>query len=249
MSAVGCWLGRLLSGLEIGFKSLLGLTRDVSPATSDHVARYAKLVAVVQRCRKVHSRLKVQKIFYILKSLGYPVSERYEYRHYGPYSDDLASELQSAVNAAYLLEERTEVEAEEDEEPHRRYDYSLGQEGPRFISKQFATDPALAAVSDEMARVAESLNASRPLQLELVATLMFLQDENVRSDLILGVLKSNKPQYTDKEIQEALEFITDLRRRASFSPLPDLGSILGLVKDGPPSDAAQDLDEEIYGRE
>jgi len=222
----------------------------VSPATSEDVSKYAKIVAVVQRCRRLHSRLKVQKIFYILKSLGYPVPERFEYRHYGPYSDDLAADLRSAVNAAYLKEELTQVEVEEDEEPHRRYDYSAGQRGSDFITHQFASDPTLAAIADEMARVAEELNASRPLQLELVATLMFLQDENVRPDLIVEVLKSSKPQYTDAEVRAALDFITDLRHRASFAPPPpDFSSIIGLVKEGPPSDAAQDLDAEIYGGE
>lgn len=234
---------------DVVFMSPLRLTLGVSPATSEDVAKYARMAAVVQRCETVHSRLKVQKIFYVLKSLGYPVRERFEYRHYGPYSDDLAADLQSAVNATYVQERMTETAGEEDEEPYRRYDYSLGRRGSEFIIHQFSLDPTLAAVADAMASVAEELNQSRPLQLELVATLMFLQDENVRRDLIVGVLRGSKPQYTDAEVRAALDFIADLRSRASFAPPPDFSSIIGLVKEGPPSDAAQDLDEEIYGGE
>jgi len=207
------------------------------------------MVAVIQRCEWIHSRLKVHKIFYVLKSLGYPVRERFEYRQHGPYSEDLASNLQSAVNATYVEERMIEVAGEEDEEPYRRYDYSLGQRGSEFIKRLFFLDPTLAAVTDAMAKVANELNQSRPIRLELVATLMFLQDENVRPDLIVGVLRSSKPQYTDDEVRAALDFIADLRSRASFSPPPDFSSIIGLVKEGPPSDAAQDLDEEIYGGE
>src|SRR2546428_10044271 len=185
----------------------------MSPATRVDEAKYALIVAVVRRCRKLHSRLKVQKIFYVLKSLGYPVLERFEYRQHGPYSDDLASELQSAVNADYLREEQTRVEAEEDEQPYQRYDYSLGKTGANLVASRLASDPTLAAIAEEMADVASELNESKPIQLELVATLMFLQDQGVRPDLIVDVLKSNKPQYTDAEIQAALEFIRDLRHR------------------------------------
>jgi len=231
------------------FNSPLRLTEDVSPATPEDVAKYARMVAIVQRCQRLHSRLKVHKILYVLKSLGYPVPDRFEYRHYGPYSDDLASELQSAVNADYLQERMTEVEVDEDEEPRRRYDYSLGPRGPEFVARQFSADPTLAAVADAMASVAEELNQSRPLQVELIATLMFLQDANVRPELIVSVLRGNKPQYTDAEVRAALDYIADLRSRETFAPPPDFSAIIGLVKTGPPSDAAQDLDEEIYGGE
>jgi hypothetical protein len=76
---------------------------------------------------------------------------------------------------------------------------------------------------------------------------MFLQDENVRADRVLGVLRSSKPHYTDAEVRQALDFIAEFRGRAAFLPPPDFSSIFGLVKEGPPSDSAQDLDEEIYG--
>jgi len=223
--------------------------RDVTPVTSEDVAKYARMLAVVQRCERIHSRLKVHKIFYVLKSLGYPVHERFEYRQHGPYSDDLTSDLQSAVNATYIEETMIEVAEEGDEEPYRRYDYSIGRRGAELIKRQFSLDSTLSAVADAMARVAEELNLSRPIRLELVAALMFLQDENVRPELIVGVLRSTKPQYTDDEVRAALDFITDLRNHASFSPPPDFSSIIGLVKEGPPSDSAQDLDEEIYGGE
>jgi len=219
----------------------------VCPATPEDIARYAKIVAVVQRCGTLHSRLKVQKIFYVLKSLGYPVPEPFEFREHGPYSEDLAAELNSAVNADYLSEEETH--GQEGEDSYQRYDYSVGKTGEDFVARRLESDPALAAIVDGMATVAHELNSSKPIQLELVATLMFLQDQGVRPDLIVNVFKSVRPQYTDAEIQAALDSIRELRHRASFAPPPDLASIIGLVKDGPPSDSAQDLDEEIYGGE
>src|SRR6266508_1891880 len=147
------------------------LTLDVSPVTPEDAAKYAKLVAVVQRSGTVHSRLKMHKILYVLKSLCYPVRERFEYRHFGPYSDDLKAELRSAVNAGYVQERTIETHGEEDEEPYRRYDYSPGRRGSDLVANLFSSDPTLAAVSGAMANVAEELNRSPPTRLELVATL------------------------------------------------------------------------------
>ena len=225
------------------------LTLDMSPASSEDVAKYAKLVAIVRRCAIVHSRIKIHKILYALKSLGYPVREQFEYRHYGPYSDNLAAELRSSVNAAYLEETVIDNPPEEDEEPRKRYDYTLGRRASDFLDRVLSEDPTLAAVVDSMASVAEELNGSSPLKLELVGALMYLQDENVRSDLIVRVLQGSKPQYTEAEIRAALVYIADLRSRASFAPPPDFSSIIGLVKEGAPSDSTRDLDEEIYDGE
>src|SRR3989442_6883966 len=150
----------------IGFKSQLWLMRDVTPVTSEDVAKYARMLAVVQRCERIHSRLKVHKIFYVLKSLGYPVHERFEYRQHGPYSDDLASDLQSAVNATYIEETMIEVAEEGDEEPYRRYDYSIGRRGAELIKRQFSLDSTLSAVADAMARVAEGPKHSPPIMAE-----------------------------------------------------------------------------------
>ena len=223
------------------------LTLHVSPAVSADVAKYAKLVAIVERCGTVHSRIKLHKMLYVLKSLGYPVLERFEYLHFGPYSEDLAAELQSSVNAVYLQERVTETTEEEDEEPRRRYDYSPGRKGAELVAQTASSDPTLTAIADAMAGVAEELNESTPARLELVATLMYFQDQNVPAGLLVRVLQGNKPQFADAEVRGALEYIADLRTRAGFTPPPDFSSIIGLVKEGPPTDAAQDLDEEIYG--
>ena len=219
----------------------------MSPATAEETAKYARLVAVVQRCGTIHSRIKMHKILYVLKSLGFPVQEQFEYRYYGPYSEDLKAEIRSSVNAVYLQERVTETTEEEDEEPYRRFDYSVGQRGSELVGRVASSDPTLGAVADAMGDVAEELNEYPPTRLELVATLMYLQDENVPRDLLVRVLQGSKPQFTEAEIRTALEYITDLRGRAAFTPPPDFSSIIGLVKEGPSSDAAQDLDEEIYG--
>jgi uncharacterized protein YwgA len=175
--------------------------------------QYAKLLAVFEQSGKVHSRIKAQKLFYILKSLGYPVSEKFEYRNYGPYSEELASELRSSVNADFLSEEKTEREEEWTDETivYQRYDYSITRKGEEFLHAYLKRSPHLVTVAQTMADVAVELNAYTPKQLELISTIMFLEDQPVRSDLILPMVQSLKPQFTLPEIQEAIEIIKSLR--------------------------------------
>ena len=184
--------------------------------------KYAKLLAVFERSGKVHSRIKAQKIFYILKSLGYPVSEKFEYRNYGPYSEELASELRSSVNADFLEEEKTEREEEWQDETiaYQRYDYSISPKGEDFLRSYMKRSPQLLVVAESMATGAAELNSYSPKQLELVSTLMFLEDQPVRDDLILPMVQSLKPQFTLHEIQEGLEIVK--RLRTTLPAPPDL---------------------------
>lgn len=179
--------------------------------------KYAKLLAVFRRVGRVHSRIKAQKLLYILKSLGYPVSEKFEYRNYGPYSEELASELRSSVNAEFLLEERTEREEVWSDEtiPYERYDYSVTPRGEEFLETYLQRNPQLGSVVDQMAEVGEGLNDYSPRQLELIATLMFLEDKPVRDDLIVPMIESLKPQFTRDEIEQARHVVSELRSSQS----------------------------------
>jgi uncharacterized protein YwgA len=177
--------------------------------------KYARLLAVFERCGRIHSRIKAQKIFYILKSLGFPVTERYKFRDYGPYSEELASELRSSVNALFLNETRVERKEDWGDETisYERFDLSIAPKGKEFLKVYLEQNPGLAHVTNQMADVAETLVRDSPQSLELIATLMFLQDQNVRSDLIIPILKDQKPQFTDSEIARALETIEELRKQ------------------------------------
>ena len=64
-----------------------------------------------------------------------------------------------------------------------------------------------------MSGLAEELDQYRPVDLELIATLMFLQDQGYPERNIVPTLKSLKPQFMDQEIEEALAIISDLRAR------------------------------------
>ena len=177
--------------------------------------KYARLLAIFDRVKTIHSRIKVQKILYVLKSLGFPVVERYEYGNYGPYSQELASELRSLANSEFLTETRTEGEEPEGEGSvaYQRYDLSITPRGKKFLEAYSAQNPGFESTVAEIAGLAAELGKYLPSTLELVATLMFLEDQRYPKENIVPVLKSVKPQFTDPEIETAKEIIEDLRRR------------------------------------
>jgi uncharacterized protein YwgA len=185
-------------------------------SASDGMEPYARLMAIFQRCGKIRSRIKIQKIVYVLRSLGYPLTERYEYRHYGPYSEDLASELLSCVNARYLEEEKVEGEGEEDQ-GYTRYDLSIAPRGVQFLETRLRADATETAALQRMSEMAGRLNAHGSAKLELLATLMYLEDNGARPDLMVTMLNDLKPQFHAREIAEAQELALSLRGTAQPS--------------------------------
>jgi uncharacterized protein YwgA len=179
--------------------------------------KYAKLLAIFDQVKTIHSRIKAQKILYVLKSLGFPVTERYEYGNYGPYSQELASELRSLVNSEFLSETEFAGEdfTEEGAVPYQRYDLSITGRGKKFLEAFSSKEPGFLSSVQGMTELAEELDQYHPPTLELIATLMFLQDQGTPEWNVIPTLKSLKPQFTDGEIQQALSVIAELRKRFS----------------------------------
>lgn len=54
---------------------------------------------------KVVGRTRMQKITYLAQLAGFPAEFAFEYRHYGPFSEDLATGLETAAALGHLREE------------------------------------------------------------------------------------------------------------------------------------------------
>jgi uncharacterized protein YwgA len=177
--------------------------------------KYAKLLAIFDRVQTIHSRTKAQKTLYVLKSLGFPVMEKYEYGNFGPYSQELTSELRSLVNSEFLSEMAVEGQDLEEEgaEAYQRYDLSITSRGQEFLRAFERQTPDFARAVEPMSDLAEELDQYRPADLELIATLMFLEDQGYPERNVVPTLKSLKPQFMDQEIEEALAIISNLRAR------------------------------------
>jgi uncharacterized protein YwgA len=108
---------------------------------------------------RVVGRTRLQKIAYLLTVTGMEDGLSFSYKHYGPYSEDLAS----AARMGNLLGDIQEIE----QPTSWGGSYSI-----------FTADPALAENSDVNRReFAKTASASDAIELELAATAVFLARE------------------------------------------------------------------------
>ena len=103
-------------------------------------------------------RTRLQKVVYLAQLAGFGSEFDFEYRHYGPFSEDLAAGMDIAAGLGIV------TEAERRAEWGGRYSvYSATDLTPQ------ATDPARARFVAEAAKIG-------PIELELAATAAFLYD-------------------------------------------------------------------------
>ncbi len=160
---------------------------------------HAKIVDFIATAEGIAGRKKMQKMIYILKKLGAPFQEKYEFHIYGPYSEELTARVEELCDMGFLLEEL------EDKGSYVQYKYTVTQEGAEFRStlKESILDSP---------EVAGKLNSKSSRFLELTATLLYF-DHMEREEQIekLHIVKA-KLNFTPEEIKEAYAFIEELRQ-------------------------------------
>ena len=118
---------------------------------------------------KLTGRTRLQKIAYLLEAAGLGVGFDFEYRHYGPYSDQLADALSKAAAARLIFEE---------EKPatwggtYSIFTFTAGAQVP--------PGPAVSEVRQDFITKAASAD---PIALELAATAVFLAKEGEPDEL------------------------------------------------------------------
>lgn len=116
---------------------------------------------LLRRVKAIETRKKVQKIVHILQVMGAPFPERYDFHHYGPFSNELSREI-DAFKSENLVTE-TPVAGNL---PTYRLEPS-----PKLL-ELLTEDPSL-ATDPEWLSWAEELNAERPRRLEGISTLLY----------------------------------------------------------------------------
>lgn len=120
----------------------------------------------------VKSRVRIQKLAYLLKRLGDPdlADSEFTYHHYGPYSREVSGALQDAVVFGLLNEQ-----VEHFGQGSVLYSYALTGEGKQWAEQ---TDAGRSSIH---ARAMEFLKGAHWRALELGATVAYLQErEGVR---------------------------------------------------------------------
>lgn len=160
---------------------------------------YTKIALAVDACRgHVDGRKKLQKMIYIAKVLGYPLREDYTLYFYGPYSEELAGELQR-MKELDLLDER---------KLDSFYNIKITKNGKDLLN-YFQTN-----IEKEMG--IEKLNKMRtlfkelgyydPWQLEILATLFYFYQIGY-SDFneLQRIVRRVKPKFSSRQISTMTE--------------------------------------------
>ncbi|WP_203332124.1 YwgA family protein [Planococcus beigongshangi] len=159
---------------------------------------HAKIVDFISTAEGVTGRKKLQKMIYILKKIGVPFQEKYEFHIYGPYSEELTARIEELCDMGFIHEQK------EDKSSYVQYRYTVTDEGLEFRN-------ALGKPVLENAEHAAKLNGKSARFLELAATLLFF-DELAPAEQIAKLHSvKGKLNFTQDEINEAYAFIEELR--------------------------------------
>lgn len=162
---------------------------------------HANIINAISTAGEISGRKKLQKIVYIAKKLSFPFHEKFQFHFYGPYSEELTLRIEELCEMGYLNEVR------EKKAGYYQYCYSITDAGQDFLSIQEVEMPALEACLLDM-------NEQNARFLELVSTVLYfdrLEKEEVTEKIF--TLKS-KQKYTLEEIDEAYEYIEQLKTKA-----------------------------------
>lgn len=156
---------------------------------------------------KVVGRTRLQKIAYLLHATGLECDFRFAYKHYGPYSEDLACVAEVEILFDKLKEEKCRAQWGG---AYSIYTVPEGNEP----SKSEGIDP----VFREVVNLANDVN---PTVLELAATAVFLSKDGFESSW--DETQQRKPtKSTDDNIQLAKEFLGKLNSVTSLpTALPE----------------------------
>jgi uncharacterized protein len=154
---------------------------------------------------KVVGRTRLQKIAYLLEITGLGNGFRFEYRQFGPYSEQLAS----AVDVAVLFKQLDEEEIEKEWGSYSIY------------STQLQLDPA-AEVLEPRLRLLRVVRNADSVVLELAATAAFLSLQQFERPW--AETKKRKPQKASSDrLLAAKKLYSEMRKIETPKALPEIG--------------------------
>ncbi|MDZ5782620.1 YwgA family protein [Marinococcus luteus] len=163
---------------------------------------HAKIMALLEDTKEVIGRKKLQKIVYIGKKLNLPFQEKYTFRMYGPYSEELTLRLEELCGLGLI------TECKETKSGYYQYRYELSEDGTSFLEK-FPLDWP----SERAKPVLQSLNSQSARFLELVSTMLYF-DHLSKEAVEARVAELKKSQnYRPEEFEEGWEYIESLQNQ------------------------------------
>ncbi|MFD1361606.1 YwgA family protein [Lentibacillus salinarum] len=162
------------------------------------LTNHAKLMQFFAAANDVSGRKKLQKMIYILQKCDVPFEEKYQFHFYGPYSEELSLRIEELCNLGFIAEEK------ETKRHYEQYHYAITPDGNAFL-QQFQMD------MPDMTEQIALLKCKSSRFLELVSTILYF--EGLPADEVVEKVHTVKPKqkYTDEELDEAFQFINQIR--------------------------------------
>jgi len=136
-----------------------------------------KLARVIDSCNGIDGRVKMQKIVYLLKAMGYPLPfDDFTIRQHGPFSRAVACSADVLKEVGILAETTEELGTGSQGDPVRQYNYALCEEVAPLIREHF--DVSAPPGKPSIDKVAARLNREDRAVLEVAATRLFLERES-----------------------------------------------------------------------
>ena len=151
---------------------------------------------------KVVGRTRLQKIAFLLEIAGLGEGFTFEYRHYGPYSEQLTNALSTAALVGLIVEE----------------EHPASWGGTYSVFTTAPAPPTVGGVRRELIAMAGSAD---PIALELAATAVFLATEG-ESDPWAETAR-RKPEKAALSLEKAKELYRSLQPVSTPRRLPLIG--------------------------
>ncbi len=159
---------------------------------------------LINLCKKIEGRTRIQKTVYILQYLGYPLNEDFSYSYFGPYSDDLRTEI-DLLTSIDIIQEKLQGTTYV-YEPTSRTEKFLKDSGELLELKQ----------SPKFSELIDKLKAASIPVLEVASTIFFLKKDGLKNkediETVLNDLKPNRKGC----FKEASELVKLLEKEYSL---------------------------------
>lgn len=130
-----------------------------------------KLARVIDACGGINGRVKMQKIVYLLKAMGYDLPyDDFRIRQQGPFSRAVACDTDTLRGAGILIEDDKTLA-----EGVVQYSYTVRDKVAPFIRNRFDVEAPHGAPSLE--EICQELKGNDRAVLEVAATKVFLERE------------------------------------------------------------------------
>ena len=142
------------------------------------------LCHLIKECKNIKGRKRFQKLVFLAKAAGIPFNESFEWNNYGPFSKELAQEIDTLCKLGLIEEELNNSE----------YYYTLTKKGEGFLDEMWSK------VSDKYERLSKilpMLNENNTQDLEKLASIKFLISEGFPDSYIKSFLNYTKNYEQD----------------------------------------------------